>query len=340
MNMPVVSTDDSLRLLLVVNPASFHVGGHLVEAATAMGVQYEMADTQKAVGGKFWRRVSWRLNDKRGGRQKQFCRDVIEQVERFRPTWLLATGNCPLNALTLRRIADSGVKLANFLTDDPFNPRFSSSWFTKALGEYNRLFTPRRSNLDDLRNVSPAELSYLPFAFNPQQHYPSSIDDKEFSGRMLFVGGADGDRIPILQAAAEAGIPIAIYGGYWGRCAGLREFHYGQGSNEQLRHATASADVSLILVRRANRDGHVMRSFEAAACGGCLLVEETTEHRELFGSDRDSVVYFNSVKSMIDQARLLLRAKAERSRLREAVYRRIVGCGGNTYENRLRAMVT
>jgi hypothetical protein len=45
-------------------------------------------------------------------------------------------------------------------------------------------------------------------------------------------------------------------------------------------------------VRRASRDGHIMRSFEIAAVGGCMLAQDIDEHREIFGSEGEAVVYF------------------------------------------------
>ena len=35
-----------------------------------------------------------------------------------------------------------------------------------------------------------------------------------------------------------------------------------------------------------------MRSFEIAAVGGCLLAQDIDEHREIFGSEGEAVVYF------------------------------------------------
>ena len=70
--------------------------------------------------------------------------------------------------------------------------------------------------------------------------------------------------------------------------------------------------MNLCLVRRANRDGQVMRSYEAAAIGSCMLVEDTPEHRELFGPDGEAVVYFETIDDMLRRLQLLLDAPDER----------------------------
>jgi spore maturation protein CgeB len=92
--------------------------------------------------------------------------------------------------------------------------------------------------------------------------------------------------------------------------------------------------VNIILVRRANRDGHVMRSLEAGALGGCLLVEDTSEHRALFGDEGETVRYFADAENASLRARLLLQDEHERRRLAASVRRRICK-EWHTYRDRL-----
>jgi spore maturation protein CgeB len=77
-----------------------------------------------------------------------------------------------------------------------------------------------------------------------------------------------------------------------------------------------------------------MRSFEIAAVGGCMLAEDTTEHREIFGDDGETVVYFRDPREAGDRAGALLATPAERARLSREVRARISG-GANTYRDRL-----
>jgi len=120
---------------------------------------------------------------------------------------------------------------------------------------------------------------------------------------VIFVGGADRDRVPLVAALIATGLRVALYGGYWNRYAPTREHHRGHADPRTIRQATAAAKIALCLVRRANRDGHVMRSFEIPAIGACMLVEETEEHREIFSIEGETVVYFRSIPEMIDKAR-------------------------------------
>jgi hypothetical protein len=334
----------SARLLIVGNPQPFHVGGHLLAAARALGLDAEVADVRAAHGGRLFESLSRRLWDRRPPWIRAFESRVLRACERQRPTWLLATGKVPLERTTLEAIGRSGVRRLAFLTDDPWNPVHRSRWFQNALPAYDAVFSPRRSNLPDLAAAGCREVHYLPFGYNPDQHHPERAPDPDQLQKLrcdlLFVGGADRDRVPLLVPLLEAGLQVALYGGYWDSFPETRAAARGHADTATLRQVTDAAKVTLVLVRRANRDGHVMRTFEAAASGACMLVEDTPEHRCLFGADGECVAYFRTVAEMVAQAGRLVADGALRRRLAAATHRRIAIEGRHTYADRLRAMLS
>ena len=331
------------RLLIVGNPLAFHVGGHLLAAARPLGLAAEITDVRSANGPRIFDAISWRLWDRRPPWMRAFQRRVLGACEQSRPTWLLATGMVPLDRATLQAIGEIGVRRLNFLTDDPWNSAHRNRWFLDALPAYDVVFTPRRSNLSDLTHAGCRDVRYLPFGYSPDQHYPEVNQDparlRELQCDILFVGGADWDRVPLIAALIGAGFKVALYGGYWERYPETRALARGIADPARLRQVSAAAGVTLVLVRRANRDGHVMRTLEAAACRVCLLVEDTQEHRSFFGPEGECVAYFDSVPRMIEQARRLLADESLRLRLAGAAYQRVVVDGGHTYADRLRTML-
>jgi spore maturation protein CgeB len=82
-----------------------------------------------------------------------------------------------------------------------------------------------------------------------------------------------------------------------------------------------------------------MRSFEIAAAGGCMLAEDTDEHREIFGPEGEATIYFRNAKEAAERARELLCNPSERKRLAAALHRRIVG-GAHTYADRLATILS
>ena len=96
--------------------------------------------------------------------------------------------------------------------------------------------------------------------------------------------------------------------------------------------------VSLILVRRANRDGSAMRSFEIPACGACCVAEDTDEHREMFGPDGEAVLYFRTPEELVRRVREAFANPELRKRLRRNAHQAITG-RPNTYVDRLKTML-
>jgi spore maturation protein CgeB len=333
---------NSERLLLAANPESVHIGAHLYEGAQTLGVNVRLCDARQAFDAPRWLvRLHWNLRGRRPAHLRTFSNSLVQACRDFRPTWLLSTGLAPIDRKALTAIRDLGIMRLNYLTDDPWNPAHRAPWFLDALPHYDRVFSPRQSNLDKLRAHGCREVLYLPFAYAASQHYgerAQPAEEARLASDVIFVGGADRDRLPLVAALIAAGLRVALYGGYWERYPETREFHRGHADPGTIRQATGAAKIALCLVRRANRDGHVMRSFEIPAIGACMLVEDTEEHREIFGPDEESVVYFRSIPEMIDKSLWLLNRPTERQRLAAAAHSRIVA-GRHTYQDRLAAML-
>jgi len=340
-NPAVVRPDQTLSSGLAIAGAfeGTHVGASLERAAVRRQIAVTRFDTQDAMRtNRVPRAVLWRFGGHRPARLHAFSAEVVSRCVRVRPALLIATGAAPLTRTALRRLRGLGVACFNYSTDDPWNKAMRASWHLWALPEYDAVFTTRSANLECFRSIGCADVHYLPFAYDdelfssPGEPHVPPIHD------ILFVGGADKDRIAFITRFLNLGLSIALVGGYWEQCGTTRPYALGLQPPEALAHLTAAARVNLCLVRRANRDGHVMRSFEIAALGGCMLAEDTLEHRQIFGPDGQAVVYFRTAEEAAEKARGLLADKNERARLSMAA-RRCVVTGGHTYSDRLNAML-
>ncbi len=329
-------------LLIVGNPAVSHIGSHFRRAAEELSVPVEICDTRPAFDAP-WPVVQfgWRVLGHRPPRLGAYGRQVLALCEALRPRWLLATGMAPLTRDTLARLRALGVNCFNHLTDDPWNPAHRAAWFLEALPAYQIVFSPRRANLDDLRALGCRQVHYLPFAYAPHIHFPEQAQGQErsqFDCDVLFYGGADRDRLPYVLALINGGLKVHLYGGYWDRYAGTRPYFKGHADPATLRKAVAGARVTLCLVRRANRDGHVMRSFGVPAMAGCMLTEDTPEHGALLGADGEATVYFRDPEELIAKVKWLLANPENRRRLARTAHERITQ-GGHSYADRLRVML-
>lgn len=330
------------RLLIVGGPDGTNVGASLQRAAVRAGLKTAFVDARPAwAAPRIVRLVTWRLAGHRPPALRTLSRTVIETCRGFQPHYVLTTGLAPIDARSLMELGHMGVRRLNYLTDDPWNPTVRSAWFFAALHHYDQVFSVRRANLQDLVEHGCTSVGYVPFGYDADLFFretPSISERAGFATDVVFVGGADVDRVPYIAGLIGAGFQVGLYGDYWRRYPQTRTHSRDHADPTIIRKATAAAKVALCLVRRANRDGQVMRSYEAAAMGACMLVEDTPEHRELFGPDGDAVVYFQTIDQMLLRLRRLLDAPGERRRLGAVVQQRIVA-GQHTYDHRLQTML-
>lgn len=330
------------RILIVGDPQPTQLGRHLLDAAHALGLEAQVADIGAAYRGSgLRRRLLWRFRGHRPARLRPFGGELLGLVRQFRPDVVLATGLAPIEAAVLEAIGVDGIRRINFLTDDPWNPVHRAPWFLATLPHYDHVWSPRHANLHDLRLSGVRRIDYLPFAYNPQVHWvdvPTADDRGAYDVDVLLAGGADADRVAWLAPIIRAGFTVALYGGYWNRYGATRRHARGFLDAAGLRTATVSARVCLGLVRRANRDGHSMRTFEVPAMGGCLLAERTSDHERLFGRDGECVLYADTPANAISHIRWLLDHPGERERLAAAAHT-LVTEGAHAYRDRLAVML-
>jgi len=287
-------------------------------------------------------RLNWWMRGHRPARLREFSRDVVRTCIESGARCVITTGIAPVEADALDTLGRAGVLRFNFLTDDPWNRRHRAPWFLSALPRYDCVFSPRTANMDDLCRAGCGNVRYLPFAYSPEVHFPDPPSEPQeeaaYSADVVFAGGADPDRLPYFAALIRSGIRVVLYGGYWGRYPETRGHDRGHVGPSVLRKAVGGAKVALCLVRRANRDGHAMRTYELAASQACILAEDTEEHRQILGPDGMAALYFSNIPEMLAKAGRLLRDPAERRRLAAEARRRISGAP-NTYRDRLLCML-
>lgn len=327
------------QILLAGYSQEYQVGMHLLNAAHELSFPTVFADVNDAFkGNKLIQSFLWRFWGRYPQNLFSFNQKILEKCKNNSFTHLITVGIAPVTLESLVKIGRMGVKRINFLTDDPWNPFHRAPWFIKALKGYDHIYSPRTSNLNDLKACGCNAVDYLPFAFAQSHMLKDGIFPPEGETDVVFVGGGDHDRFPFTLRLQEMGIQLALYGAGWEKFPILKKSWKGKGDVDTIKSVTGTSKVTLCLVRKANRDGHVMRSFEAAASGACLLVEETTEHRNIFGNQGDCVVYFTSLNDMEKKIKELLDNPIKRLKLRKAVFDRVTK-HGNNYSDRLKIMI-
>jgi hypothetical protein len=191
----------------------------------------------------------------------------------------------------------------------------------------------------DLKRAGVHEVRYVRFGYKSSVHFfdPPVVQNewKRFGADVAFAGEADADRLPFFRSLVGA-IPdlnLALYGGLWNRDRQLGRYFRGRVQDRDFRMALGGAKIVVNLVRRENRDDHVMRTFEGPACGAFMLHQRTESHLEVFREGQEAA-FFESSDELIDKVRYYLTHEHERERIRQAGHARTVS-GGNSYRDRL-----
>lgn len=270
--------------------------------------------------------------------------DFLAMAVGFKPDVIIVCKGAYLSADTLAKVRQqTHAILINYATDDPWNPQASTADLRAAIGQYDLYACTKRAIMDDVRAAGAKEVIYLPFGYKPNVHYPelpeSEAERDAFTSDVVFLGGCDDDRVPYFSKLIETipGLRLHLYGGYWQKHKQFRRYYRGFALGRHYRLAISSTKIAINLVRKANRDGHVMRSFEIPACGAFMLAERTMEHVELFEEDKE-VTYFGSPKELVDKVCFYLCHDRERHKIAQAGFGKVT-LGGHRYTDRLKTML-
>lgn len=271
-------------------------------------------------------------------------RALIAAAESFRPDVILIGKGAFFAMATLHALKEStGAILVNYASDDPFNLASSSRDVLDSIPLFDLYLSTRRAAMADIARAGCRRVEYLMFGYKPELHFPEAprteSEHARFDCDVVFIGGCDDDRAPYFEHLARAlpGLRMYLYGGYFGRYRALKPYWRGVATGRDYRLALGAAKIALNLVRRANRDDHVMRTFEIPACGAFTLTERTPAHEELFEENHEAV-FFSSPPELADQVSAWLGRDAERTRIAAAGNRKIAS-GGHRYADRLARIV-
>jgi spore maturation protein CgeB len=328
-----------IKLAIVGAFGGTHIGGSFTRAAVQLGIHTSTYDISEATGrNRLLRSLMWRFAGRRPANLSRFASNLIAACAKARPNILISTGAAPLTRDSLRALRSLNITCVNYSTDDPWNCAQRAPWYLRALPEYDVIFSARQANIGDFQRAGCRDVWYLPFGYDDTLFASARVVCDVPSHDVLFVGGADRDRVDFISAFIRKGPPVTLVGNYWDRLPALRGQVLGNLPPNQVQALTAAAKVNLCLVRRANRDDNVMRSFEIGAVGGCMIAEDTPGHRAIFGPDGEAAYYFRTPEEAAAYANLLIADSGERSRLSACLQDRIRR-GRNTYRDRLATMI-
>lgn len=329
-----------LQELIVVGTRQHHgVAGCMADGLSSKGHDVRFIELYPANWPTFTDRVVRRLVPNLTRSERSGNRDLRNAVKRSRSRHVLVTNGWEISPDTIAECREClerrGGGIACYLCDDPFNPLHRRQQWLAALREYSVVASTKSRVIPDLVANGCRKVVYSRFGYHPPIHTRVDWRGMGFDEcDLAFAGNADTDRLPIMSALVD-GLPQLrhrLYGGGWSQSNLLRPHAHGPVVGIQYSGAMSAATVCPCLVRRANRDGHVMRSFELPAIGAFMLAERTDEHQAMF-DEGTHCEFWGSVDELIDKARWYCMHPGDARRIADQGHKFVTG-GSNTYDAR------
>lgn len=253
---------------------------------------------------------------------------ILFKIKSFKPDIVFIVKGNVIKPNTLKKIKqNSNIKLISWSLDDMYAKHNRSYYYTKGLNYYDKVFTSKSYNIEELKKLGAKKVEFLYQAYSKKYHKPcKNCKEIPYKTEVLFIGFAEKERFEYLNYLAQNNIKIDIYGSGWNK----KEF---QNHHKNLNitskdligadysNTISCSKITLCFLRKANRDLHTSRSIEIPACGGFMVAERTDEHKALFQEDKEAV-YFNSKEELFEKVRYYLGHKEERQKIAKAGFER------------------
>ena len=280
-------------------------------------------------------KIFYRIADRRSWEWWNYQRLLLSQIQELKPDLVLVTGVLPLDTKIFITVKQQGGMIVNYLTDHPWNPIHRRQSFINNLPYYNHIFSTKISLRLRLNKAGARSVSWLPFAYDPELHYPVRV---ESGADVVFIGTGARERLPWLESiAGMPGIKRRIHGNDWN---GIKTHGWEQHpavSGKQYCEAIKGAKVVLGLLRQANGDQSTDRSYEIGAIGGCGLYQDTDEHRELL-PNYPNEGFFKNPAELANRVKEVLTDTALQIQLRK-LGEQAIKKHENTYAARLQSIL-
>ncbi len=257
---------------------------------------------------------------------------ALVQAKKFDVIWV-EKGNIiwPKTLRFVKKVLP-GAKLISLSEDDMYARHNQSYFYRWGLGSYDWVFTTKKYNLSELKQIGAKQTELFLDAYDETLHRPVVLNERErilYGCDVGFIGTFEEDRAQSMLFLAENGIKVSIWGNGWGT---WKKKHtnlivkdsaiYGR----EYVKAICATKINLCFLRKINRDEVTSRSVEIPACGAFMLGERTERHKEFF-NERSEAEFFGSDRELLDKARYYLEHEEERGRIALAGKKRCESSG-------------
>src|ERR1035437_753816 len=251
-----------------------------------------------------------------------------EEVNKYKPDIVFIFKGMEIFPQTIKWIREKDIRVVNYNPDNPFifaGKGSGNSNIIRSIPFYDVHFTYNLETKRKIERKYKTPTYWLPFGFDISEAIFSAASSLNEIIKVCFVGNPDKARAHFLNALAEKGIKIDVYGSYWSRFVNHPNITlYPPVYNDELWFTLRKYRIQLNPLRIHNVDSHGMRSFEVPGIGGIMLAPRTFEHFQFFNEGREAFFYDNYEEAMTKINFLLALQKDESDQLRNAARERSI----------------
>lgn len=265
----------------------------------------------------------------------RFNRILLKHANSERPDFVWIEKGRWVFPCTLKKLRAIGCKLIHYNTDDVFSS--AEYWWLHRLGlkYYDLALTTNRYNVSEIREKYQIYTCRAGMGYDDKVYAPPATIPTGGVADVLFVGHREQHTEDFLVALINAKFRVAVFGYEWKRSRHRLLRRTRPLPQSDYCQAIASARMTLCVLSRRNRNESTGRTFEIPAIGGCLLAEDTPEHRYLFRPDIEAF-YFSDTLGLLSKARDILNRDGLRQSVAAAGRRRCIEMGMSWRDHILR----
>lgn len=269
--------------------------------------------------------------------------ELLKLVDGLRPDLVLVIGTSGLRGGTLAQIkvCVPGSLIYCVYPDTPHNLDADR---IHCLPFFDRVTASSPAWVNAFQRLGAARVHYLPFAADPDLHYPVPPESaaKALRHDVVFIGNWRHERELFLEQLVD--FDLCLWGeNYWKRRTrpgSPLPAHWGGRplTGAEFAQACAASKILLNFMDPATWPGPNMRSFEQPACRAFVLVNRTPALTELF-TEGETIECFASVAEAREKIGYYLAHEEARQRIANAAYSFVLE-GGHTYADRARQLIS
>lgn len=274
---------------------------------------------------------------------KRVNKKLFSLAVQEKPDLIIVTQGFLVLKETVQNIRELGIPIVIWVIDAPID--FSN--ILDAAPYYDFLFCGGTEAVEIFINLKYKNVEWLPFAYDPQFHFPVKANGNEhapFSRDVVFVGSNYPSRLHLFESLAKGDYNLGIWGSGWDKISSNSPIkkHIQKIHTEPEEWIKIYSLSKIILVAHYSEDQEMPvyqaspKIYEALACGGFIICDNQKDVNTLF-KDGEHLVIFQDTKDLNEKIAYYLAHETERQEISKRGRNEVLA--KHTYAHRIKQML-